>query len=73
MIVTKFVITTSSFGIIIRDKNSVNAIFLPLNSRRAKAKAASIVTASMMAVVAMAKNAVFARYFARGTLVNASM
>ena len=63
---------TSSFGIIIRERKSTNAIFFPLNSRRAKAKAASVITTSIIAVVSTVKMAVFAKYLKRGTAVKAS-
>ena len=50
-------IITSSFGIIISARNSVNAKFLPLKFSRAKAYAASVMTTSMIAVVAAVKEA----------------
>ena len=51
VIVTKLVIMTSSFGIIIRERKSVKVRFFPVNFRRAKANAASVMTMSMAAVV----------------------
>ena len=71
VIVTKFVMITSSFGIIISAKKRVKARFLPLKSRRAKANAASTITMSVMSVVASVKISVLSKYFARGTAVNA--
>ena len=51
VMVTKLVIMTSSLGIIISDRNTTNAAFLPRKFSRAKANAASIVTISIRAVV----------------------
>ena len=42
---------TSSLGIIISARNSENTRFLPLNSSRAKAKAAGTITSIISAVV----------------------
>ena len=67
VIVAKFVITTSSFGIIISERSRVNTRFLPLNSRRANAKAAGITIMSMRAVVTTVKIIVLMKYLARGT------
>ena len=72
VMVTKLVMTTSSLGIIISDKNAVNARSLPRKLSLAKAKAASTVTASMMAVVMTVKRMVFRKYFASGTAWKAS-
>ena len=65
--VAKLVITTSSAGIIIIDKNSVNTRFFPFHSSRAKAYAASVLTATISAVVTTVKS----RYLPSGTAVNA--
>ena len=70
--VVKLVMITSSFGIIIRDRNRVNTRFFPRNSSLAKAKADRVITASIMAVVARVKTKVFSRYFPRFTVVKAS-
>ena len=67
VMVTKLVMTTSSLGIIIRARNNVNIRSLPRKFSRAKAKAASTVTASIRAVVARVKITVLAKYLARGT------
>ena len=72
VMVTKFVMTTSSPGIIMRDRNRVKTRSLPGKSSRAKAKAASTVTMSITAVVARVKITVFRKYFARGTAWKAS-
>ena len=56
--VWKFVMTTSSPGIIISARKSVKTRSLPRNSRREKAKAASTVTISISAVVRTVKIAV---------------
>ena len=61
VIVTKFVMMTSSFGIIIRERKSVKVRFFPVNFRRAKANAASVMTRSIAAVVTTVKNTVLAR------------
>ena len=73
VIVVKFVITTSSLGIIIKAKNSENTRFFPGKFIRAKAYAASIVTTSMIAVVITVKISVLRKYFASGTAVKASI
>ena len=65
--VTKLVITTSSAGIIIRDKKAVKARSFPGKLSLAKAKAASTVTTSIRAVVARVKTTVLTRYRPRGT------
>ena len=70
--VTKFVMITSSFGIIIRARNSVKTRFLPRNESLANAKAASVVTKSISAVVTAVKSRVFSRYLPRGTEIKAS-
>ena len=70
--VTKLVMITSSFGIIIRERNKVKARFFPRNSSLAKAKAERVITTIIMAVVADVKIRVLRRYFPRGTAVNAS-
>ena len=72
VIVTKLVMITSSFGIIIRERNKVKARFFPLNSSLAKAKADSVITTIIIEVVATVKISVFSRYFPRGTAVKAS-
>ena len=53
-------------------ENSVNIRSRPRKLSRAKAKAASTVTASMMAVVMTVKRMVFRKYFASGTALKAS-
>ncbi len=73
VMVTKFVMITSSLGIIIRDRNRTKARFFPLNSSLAKAKAASMITSSITAVVISVKIRVLARYFPKGTAVKASI
>ena len=70
--VTKFVMITSSLGIIIRERNKVKAIFFPLNSNLAKAKAARVITATIMRVVITVKISVLRRYCPKGTVVKAS-
>ena len=70
--VTKFVMTTSSVGIIIKDRNRVKARSLPGKFNRAKAKAARMVTKSIRAVVARVKITVFRKYWPRGTAEKAS-
>ena len=70
--VTKLVMTTSSLGIIIRDRNRVKARSRPRKFSRAKAKAASTVTTSIIAVVATVKTMVLRKYPPRGTWVKAS-
>ena len=72
VMVTKLVMTTSSLGIIISDKNSVNTRSFPRNSSRAKAKAASTVTTSISPVVSSVNTTVLAKYRASGTAVKAS-
>ena len=71
--VTKFVMMTSSFGIIIKDRNRAKAMFLPRNSSLAKAHAARVITISIIAVVITVKIRVFHKYLPRETVVNASM
>ena len=71
VMVTKFVIITSSLGIIISARRSVKARCLPLNSRRAKANAASTITMSIISVVATVNMSVLRRYFKSGTAVKA--
>ena len=73
VIVTKFVMTTSSAGIIMSDRKRVKTRSLPLKSSLAKAKAASTVTTTMIPVVARVNMSVFRKYFASGTAVKASM
>ena len=51
VIVTKLVIITSSLGIIMSDSSRVKARRLPLNSSRAKAKAARVMTDNISSVV----------------------
>ena len=72
VMVTKFVMITSSLGIIISDRNRRNAIFLPRNSSLANAKAARVITTTMMAVVRTVNTIVFTKYRPRGTDVKAS-
>ena len=55
VMVTKLVMTTSSLGIIIRERNRVNTRSLPGKSSRAKAKAENTVTISITPVVATVK------------------
>ena len=57
--VTKLVMMTSSLGIIISARKHVKAICLPRKFSRAKANAASVMTTSMMAVVATVNTSVF--------------
>ena len=52
VMVVKFVMTTSSLGIIIRDKNNVKIRSFPAKFNLANAKAARVMTTSIMAVVA---------------------
>ena len=59
VMVWKFVMTTSSVGIIMSARKPVNTRFLPLNSSRAKAKAANVITTIMSAVVTSVKIRVF--------------
>ena len=73
VMVTKFVMTTSSVGIIIRARKKVKSRSFPRNCSRAKAKAASVMTKSMIAVVATVKMRVLRKYFASGTAVKASV
>ena len=73
VIVTKLVMITSSLGIIIRERNRVNIRFLPGKDSLAKAKAANVITITMIPVVTIVKNRVFPRYRASGTEVNASL
>ena len=61
VIVTKLVMITSSLGIIIRERNSTNSTFFPRKSSLAKAKAASVITASINAVVTTVKIVVLIR------------
>ena len=72
VMVVKLVITTSSFGIIISARNRVNAISRPANRSLANAKAASVMTTSMSAVVPTVNQRVFSRYRPSGTVVKAS-
>ena len=65
--VTKFVMMTSSLGIIISERNKRNTRFFPRNSSRAKANAARVITTSIRAVVATVKMRVFKKYLPRGT------
>ncbi len=69
VMVWKFVITTSSEGIIISARNAVKSRFFPANSIRAKAKAARIVTKTISAVVMTVKITVLSRYRPRSTSV----
>ncbi len=55
VMVTKFVMTTSSVGIIMSARKKLKSRFLPLKSSRAKAKAAKMITSSISAVVATVK------------------
>ncbi len=71
VMVWKFVMMTSSFGIIIRARNPVNKRFLPLKLSLEKAKAASTVTTTITAVVNRVKTRVLAKYLAKGTSVKA--
>ena len=59
VMVTKLVMMTSSLGIIISARKSVKARCLPRKFSRAKAKAASVMTTSIMAVVATVNTSVF--------------
>ena len=70
--VTKLVMTTSSVGIIIRDRNSANTRSLPLKFSRAKPYAASTVTMSIRPVVMTVKTMVLRKYPPSGTCVKAS-
>ncbi len=72
VMVVKLVITTSSFGIIISARNRVNTISRPANCSLAKAKAASVMTTSIRAVVPSVNRSVFNRYLPSGTVVKAS-
>ena len=65
--VTKFVMTTSSVGIIIKERNRVKIRSRPGNRSREKAKAASTVTTSISPVVTTVKIRVFKKYLASGT------
>ena len=67
------VITTSSLGIIISDKNSVNTRFLPLKFSLEKAKAEGMVINSISAVVIRVNIRVFRKYLPRETRVKASI
>ena len=71
VIVTKLVITTNSFGIIIKAKNKVNTISFPLKSNLAKPNAARIDTIIISAVVNTANIVVFKKYLDSLTVVNA--
>ena len=71
VIVTKFVMITSSFGIIIRERKRENKRSFPLKSSLAKANAESTTTTSIMPVVTTVKTIVLKKYFASGTAVNA--
>jgi hypothetical protein len=70
--VTKFVITTSSFGIIIRARKKAKRRFFPLKLNLEKAKAASMITTIISAVVTNVKIRVLRKYFASGTALKAS-
>ena len=59
VMVTKLVMTTSSLGIIISERNAVKSRSLPGKSRRENANAASTMTTSMSAVVTAVKMTVF--------------
>ena len=72
VIVTKLVMITSSFGIIISDRKTVNSRSLPRNWSLANAKAASVTTTIMTTVVMTVKTSVFSRYRPSGTVVKAS-
>ena len=72
VMVTKFVMITSSLGIIISERKTANTMFFPANSRRENAKAAMMMTTSMAAVVTAVKRIVFRKYRPSGTAVNAS-
>ena len=65
--VTKLVMTTSSVGIIIRDRKAVKIRSRPRNRSREKAKAASTVTKSIRAVVITVNTRVFRKYRPKGT------
>ena len=67
----KFVIITSSLGIIIKDKTNVKTIFLPLKFNLENANAAGIITANIIDVVSTVNISVFRKYFPNGTAVNA--
>ena len=67
----KFVMITSSFGIIMSDRNIVNTRFFPANFILAKAYAASVITTSIIAVVSTVKITEFRKYLPSGTSVNA--
>ena len=72
VMVTKLVMTTSSVGIIIRDRNRANTRSLPLKFSRAKPYAASTVTMSIRPVVTTVKTMVLRKYPPSGTCVKAS-
>ena len=72
VMVWKFVMTTSSLGIIISARKNVNTRSLPRNSSREKAKAASTVTTSITPVVTSVKITVLRKYLPSGTAVKAS-
>ena len=59
VMVTKLVMMTSSFGIIISARNRAKTTFFPGKSSRAKANAAKRITTSMRAVVTRVKTSVF--------------
>ena len=73
VIVTKFVITTSSLGSIISARNIVKTMSLPLKFSLAKANAARVITTIMSAVVAIVNITVLRKYLASGTAVKASL
>ena len=69
----KFVMITSSVGIIISAKKPRNTAFLPRKLSLAKANAAGMTTTSISAVVTTVKIIVLRKYLASGTALNASM
>ena len=72
VMVWKLVMTTSSLGIIMRERKRVKRRFFPRNSSRAKANAAGTITSIISAVVAKVKMMVLVKYRASGTRVKAS-
>ena len=71
VMVTKFVMMTSSFGIIMSARNPMKRSDLPLKSSLANAYAAKTITSIMRAVVMSVKINVLRKYLASGTCVNA--
>ena len=69
--VTKFVMITSSFGIIINERNIANTMSFPLKSSLAKANADKMTTIIIIKVVTTVNMKVLKKYFASGTAVNA--